>query len=45
LIPLKGTTSQAATEAVRQWRYEPAKGRSGKPVAVEFTVTVSFWLN
>lgn len=36
---------KAASEAVRQWRYEPARNTSGQPVAVNFTVTVSFWLN
>jgi TonB family protein len=33
----------AAIEAVRQWRYEPATAE-GKPVAVYFTITVSFRL-
>lgn len=36
---------RAAIDAVRQWRYEPAKGTGGNPVAVYFTVTISFWLN
>jgi TonB family protein len=31
----------AATNAVKQWRYEPAKS-DGKPVDVYFTVTVDF---
>jgi protein TonB len=33
----------AAVEAVRQWRYEPARHR-GRPVAVYFTVQVDFRL-
>jgi protein TonB len=34
---------EAAIEAVRQWRYEPARHR-GRPVAVYFTVEVDFRL-
>ncbi len=33
----------AAVEAVKQWRYEPAK-KDGKPVVVQMTVTVAFKL-
>lgn len=32
---------EAALDAVRQWRYEPAR-KAGKPVAVDITVTVDF---
>jgi TonB family protein len=32
---------EAALEAVRQWRYEPAR-KAGAPVAVDITVTVDF---
>lgn len=40
----KGCTD-AAVQAVRQWRYEPARfAKSGKPVAVYLTVTVNFKL-
>lgn len=40
----KGCTD-AAVQAVRQWRYEPARfAKSGKPVAVFFTVTINFKL-
>ena len=45
---LKSTTesmlNQAALDAVRQWRYEPARFR-GQPVRVYVTVTVTFRLN
>jgi len=37
--------TQAAMDAVRQWRYEPARTASGKPVAVFTTVTISFLLD
>ena len=37
--------AQAAVDAVRKWRYEPARGKDGKPVTVSYTVTVSFMLN
>jgi protein TonB len=37
--------TQAAMDAVRQWRYEPARAASGKPVAVYSTVTISFLLD
>ena len=36
--------SEAALDAVRQWRYEPATLR-GRPVAVTFTLTVRFELH
>lgn len=35
---------QAAIEAVRQWRYKPARDAKGQPVAVRLTVTLSFML-
>lgn len=35
---------QAAVEAVRQWTYEPARDRAGRPVRVLFTVTLRFVL-
>ena len=45
---MKSTTesilNQAALDAVRQWRYEPARFR-GQPVPVYVTVTVTFRLN
>jgi TonB family protein len=37
--------TEAAEAAVRQWRYEPARNAAGKPVAVGYTVTVSFMLD
>lgn len=37
--------TEAAVEAVKQWRYEPARTASGKPVAVFSTVTISFLLD
>jgi TonB family protein len=36
--------NQAALDAVRQWRYEPYIGASGKPEAIATTVVVSFVL-
>ena len=36
--------TKAATEAVLQWRFEPARDAQGKPVAVVYTVTVAFKL-
>ncbi len=37
--------TEAAEAAVRQWRYEPAKNAAGEPVAVVWTVTISFMLD
>lgn len=37
--------TQAAMDAVKQWRYEPARTASGKPVEVHTTVTISFLLD
>jgi TonB family protein len=37
--PVHPDLDAAALEAVRQWRYEPAK-QNGKPVAVYMTVTI-----
>ena len=34
--------SDAAVEAVRGWRFEPAKDGAGKPVAVYYALTVKF---
>jgi TonB family protein len=36
---------EAATRAVSQWKFEPARNTKGQAVEVIFTVTVSFWLN
>jgi TonB family protein len=36
--------SEAALEAARQWRWEPARTNDGKPVAVYFTLTFNFRL-
>jgi TonB family protein len=36
---------EAATQAVSQWRFEPARNAKGQPVEVESSVTISFWLN
>jgi protein TonB len=41
--PLCTAFSSAAIDAVRQWRYEPAR-KDGTPVAVYFTVVVDFEL-
>jgi outer membrane biosynthesis protein TonB len=37
--------TEAAIEAVDQWRYEPAKDASGRPVDAVLTVTISFLLD
>ncbi len=37
--------TDAAIEAVKQWRYEPAKDASGKPVEATMNVTISFMLD
>jgi TonB family protein len=37
--------TEAAMEAVRQWRYEPARDAAGNPVDAKMTVTVSFMLD
>lgn len=42
--PVHPDLDAAALEAVRQWRYEPAK-QNGKPVAVYMTITVDFRLS
>ncbi len=36
--------SEAALEAARQWRFEPARTANGTPIAVYFTVTFNFRL-
>jgi TonB family protein len=36
--------SEAALEAARQWRWEPARTTDGKPIAVYFTLTFNFKL-
>lgn len=36
--------TEAAVDAVKRWRYEPARTQAGKPVAVEITVTITFRL-
>jgi TonB family protein len=36
--------TEAAMEAVKQWRYDPAKDASGKPVEAVMNVTISFML-
>jgi TonB family protein len=36
--------AEAATEAVLQWRYEPARKPDGTPVAVRYTLTINFRL-
>jgi TonB family protein len=41
--PIHPDLDAAALEAVRQWRYEPAR-QNGKPVAVYMTITVDFRL-
>lgn len=41
--PVHPGLDAAALEAVRQWRYEPAR-QNGKPVAVYMTITVDFRL-
>lgn len=35
---------QAALDAIRQWRFEPARMTDGRPVAVYYTLTVNFEL-
>lgn len=37
--------TEAAVDAVKQWRYEPARTATGKPVAVYTTITISFLLD
>lgn len=41
LKPLPFGLDQAAIEAVRQWRFEPAL-ENGEPVAVKFNITINF---
>lgn len=36
--------SEAAMEAVRQWRFQPARDADGNPVAVYYNITVNFRL-
>ena len=36
--------SAAAVDAVRQWRFEPARDKNGKPIAVCYVLTVKFHL-
>lgn len=40
LKPLPFGLTQAAMEAVRQWKYEPARDESGRPVASRVVVTI-----
>lgn len=35
---------QAAIDAVRQWRFDPARNAAGKPVAVNWKITLAFKL-
>ena len=37
--------SEAAVQAARQWRWEPARTRDGQPIAVRFTLTFNFRLD
>jgi protein TonB len=37
--------SEAAVEAVRHWRYEPARDEDGRAVAVIYSVTINFRLS
>lgn len=37
--------TEAAIEALKQWRYEPALNSAGKPISVVMTVTFRFALN
>lgn len=37
--------TEAAIEAVKQWRYKPASDANGKPLDVFLTVTISFALD
>lgn len=43
-VPEAPSLAEAAKEAVRRWRYEPAR-LAGRPVSVYFTVVVSFALD
>ncbi len=36
--------SQAAVDAVKQWKFKPARTDAGKPVKVKTTITVNFRL-
>lgn len=36
---------KAAADALRQWRFEPARDAAGKPVAVRYGITVTFAIN
>jgi TonB family protein len=35
---------QAALDAIKEWRFEPARLMDGRPVAVYYTLTVNFEL-
>lgn len=37
--------NEAALEAVRQWRYEPAVDEGGSPTEIEMTITINFKLS
>jgi TonB family protein len=36
--------TKAAVEAVKQWEFEPARGKDGKPLSVKSSVTINFAL-
>lgn len=36
--------SEAAVEAIRQWKFEPARDEDGQPVAVYYNLTINFKL-
>lgn len=40
-----GRLVEAARTAVDQWRYEPVRDESGKPMALLFTITIRFALS
>ena len=45
--PMQGkvpTLVEAAKEAALQWTFDPARDKSGKPVAVRYTITLAFKL-
>jgi TonB family protein len=46
--PLKGLPqglTEAATDAIRQWRFEPARDAAGEPVSVFYNLTINFRLD
>ncbi|NOZ93296.1 MAG: M56 family metallopeptidase, partial [Acidobacteria bacterium] len=45
LRPMPGGLTEAAEEAVRQWRFEPARNAAGQAVPVRYTLTVRFVLS